>query len=67
MKATCPRDALLAAVQLVGAAVAARTTKPILSNIKITAADDAMTLTATDLENGQKALFPWELLQVASV
>ena len=54
MKATCPRDALLAAVQLVGAAVAARTTKPILSNIKITAADDAMTLTATDLEVGIK-------------
>lgn len=52
MKATCPRDALLSAVQLVGAAVAARTTKPILSNVKLTAADDAMTLTATDLEVG---------------
>ena len=37
---------------MVGAAVAARTTKPILSNIKAVAQDDALTLMATDLEVG---------------
>ncbi|OWK45396.1 DNA polymerase III subunit beta [Fimbriiglobus ruber] len=52
MKVTCQRDALLTACQLVTAAVAARTTKPILSNIKAIAQDDALTLMATDLEVG---------------
>ena len=33
MKVTCNRDGLLNACQLVGAAVAARTTKPVLSNL----------------------------------
>ncbi|MFO0849485.1 MAG: DNA polymerase III subunit beta [Gemmataceae bacterium] len=52
MKVTCIRDGLLTACRLVGAAVAARTTKPILSNIKAVAHDDALTLMATDLEVG---------------
>jgi len=52
MKVTCPRDGLLTACQLVQTAVAARTTKPILSNIKVIAHDDALTLMATDLEVG---------------
>lgn len=52
MKVTCVRDGLLNACQLVGAAVAARTTKPVLSNIKAVAQDDALTLMATDLEVG---------------
>src|SRR5687768_10668945 len=52
MKVTCIREGLLTACQLVGVAVAARTTKPILSNVKAVAHDDALTLMATDLEVG---------------
>jgi DNA polymerase-3 subunit beta len=52
MKVTCQRDGLLTACQLVSAAVAARTTKPILSNVKATAQDDGLTLIATDTEVG---------------
>ena len=57
MQITCQRDALLGALQIVGAAVAARTTKPILSNVKAVAGHDGamtdgMTLMATDLEVG---------------
>jgi len=52
MKVKCQRDGLLTACQLVGVAVAARTTKPILSNVKAVAQDDALTLMATDLEIG---------------
>src|SRR5436305_5205183 len=52
MKVTCRRDGLLTACQNVSAAVAARTTKPILSNVKAVAHDDALTLMATDLEVG---------------
>lgn len=52
MKVSCVRDGLLSACQLVGAATAARTTKPVLSNLKAIAQDDALTLMATDLEVG---------------
>src|SRR5437764_8911423 len=52
MKVTCQRDSLLTACQLVSAAVAARTTKPILSNVKATAEDDRLTLVAYDTEVG---------------
>ena len=52
MKLTCQTDALLAACQLVGAAVAARTTMPILANIKAVAQDDALVLMGTDQDVG---------------
>lgn len=52
MKVTCQRDSLLTACQLVSAAVAQRTTKPVLSNIKAVAQDDAITLVAYDMEVG---------------
>lgn len=52
MKVKCQRDGLLTACQLVGQAVAARTTKPILASVKAVAHDDALTLMATDLEVG---------------
>lgn len=52
MKLTCPRNGLLTACQLVSAAVPARTTKEILSSIKATAQDDALTLIAFDTEVG---------------
>src|SRR5437588_258352 len=54
MKVTCQRDGLLTACQLVSAAVAARTTKPILSNVKATAQDDGLTLVAYDTEVGTR-------------
>lgn len=52
MKVTCQRDALLAAVSAVGAAVAARSTRPILACIKAVAADDTLVLMGTDSELG---------------
>jgi DNA polymerase-3 subunit beta len=52
MKITCSRESLLTACQQVAAAVAARTTKPILSNVKAVAADDGLTLIAQDMEVG---------------
>ncbi len=52
MLVKCHRDSLLAACQVVSAAAAARTTKPILSSIKAIADKDSMVLMATDLEVG---------------
>ncbi|HYH66210.1 MAG TPA: DNA polymerase III subunit beta [Urbifossiella sp.] len=52
MKVTCQRDGLQTACSLVGSAVAARTTKPVLSNVKATAQGDGLTLVATDTEVG---------------
>jgi DNA polymerase III subunit beta len=52
MKITCARDSLLTACHQVSAAVAARTTKPILSNVKAIATDDSLTLIAQDMEVG---------------
>lgn len=52
MKLHCQRDGLLNACLLVGQAVAPRTTKPLLANVKAIAQDDALTLMATDLEIG---------------
>jgi DNA polymerase-3 subunit beta len=52
MKVTCQRDGLQMACGLVQAAVAARTTKPVLSNVKATAQGDSLTLVATDTEVG---------------
>jgi DNA polymerase III subunit beta len=52
MKVKCTRDSLLNACTLVQMAVAARTTKPILANIKAIADKDSLTLMATDLEVG---------------
>jgi DNA polymerase-3 subunit beta len=48
----CQRDGLLTACQLVGVAVAARTPKAILTNIKAIAETDRLTLVGTDLEVG---------------
>ena len=54
MKVTCQRDALLTACQIASMAVAARTTKPILANVKAIAQDDSLILMATDLEVGMR-------------
>ncbi len=50
MKVICNRGALLEALSVTGSVVAARTPKPVLLCVKVTAADDRLTLAATDLE-----------------
>src|SRR5581483_9142920 len=50
MKVICNRGALLEALSVAGNVVNPRTPKPVLQCIKVTAADDRLTLAATDLE-----------------
>ena len=50
MKVICNRGALLEALTVAGNVVQARTPKPVLQCVKLTAADDRLTIAATDLE-----------------
>ena len=50
MKVICNRGALLEALTVASNVVQARTPKPVLQCVKVTAADDKLTLAATDLE-----------------
>ncbi len=50
MKVICNRGALLEAISVAGNVVAARTPKPVLQCLKLTAEDNALTIAATDLE-----------------
>jgi DNA polymerase III subunit beta len=50
MKVICNRGALLEALTVVGNVVAARTPKPILQCLKLSAADGVLTVAGTDLE-----------------
>src|SRR3954471_6169217 len=50
MKVICNRGALLDALTVTGNVVAARTPKPVLQCLKLTAENDALTVAATDLE-----------------
>src|SRR5271156_4340340 len=50
MKVICNRGALLDALNLTGNVVAARTPKPVLQCLKLTAEDNALIIAATDLE-----------------
>jgi DNA polymerase-3 subunit beta len=50
MKVICNRGALLEALTVTGNVVAARTPKPVLQCIKLSAEENALTLSATDLE-----------------
>ncbi len=50
MKVICNRGALLEALNITGNVVATRTPKPSLQCVKLTAADDRLTIAATDLE-----------------
>jgi DNA polymerase III subunit beta len=50
MKVICNRGELLQALMVAGNVVAARTPKPVLQCVKLTAADDKLTVAATDLE-----------------
>lgn len=61
MKLTISRNELNEAVQHVSKAVAARTTIPILSGIKIDAADHGVTLTASDTDISIQSFIPTEM------
>jgi DNA polymerase III subunit beta len=50
MKVICNRGALLEALSVAGNVVAARTPKPVLQCVKLTAEDNSLTVGATDLE-----------------
>lgn len=50
MKVICNRGALLEALTVAGNVVAARTPKPVLQCVKLTADNDRLTVAATDLE-----------------
>src|SRR5688572_14818941 len=50
MKVICNRGALLEALTVAGNAVAVRTPKPVLQCLKLSAADNKLTIAATDLE-----------------
>src|SRR3954447_2317695 len=50
MKVICNRGALLEALSIAGSVVQARTPKPVLQCVKVVAADDRLTIAATDLE-----------------
>jgi DNA polymerase III subunit beta len=50
MKVICNRGALLEAISVAGNVVATRTPKPVLQCLKLTAADNSLTVAATDLE-----------------
>src|SRR5438270_11602765 len=50
MKVICNRGALLEALTIASSVVQARTPKPVLLCVKVTAADDRLTIAATDLE-----------------
>src|SRR5271154_1759557 len=50
MKITCNRGALLEALSVTGNVVATRTPKPVLQCLKLTAGDDRLVVSATDLE-----------------
>ena len=58
MKAQCHREGLLAACQLVSAAIPSKDLKPILKNLKAVAGDGRWTLLATDLEVGIRLEVP---------
>ena len=52
MKVRCSREPLLAALQSASAVVPARSPKPVLTNVKLEAAQGSAVLSATDLEVG---------------
>ena len=64
MKITCNRDQLLTAFQTAATVAAARTSKPILQNVKMEAMDGKVSLTATDLEVGIRVELPDQDVEV---
>ncbi|QDU32555.1 DNA polymerase III subunit beta [Poriferisphaera corsica] len=58
MKVICDRGALVESLNLVGGVIVSRTPKPVLSCIKVTANDGALTLSGTDMEVAVKLTTP---------
>ena len=58
MKAICDRGALLESLNMVNGVIVTRTPKPVLTCVKITAQNDALTLSATDLELAVRVTTP---------
>jgi DNA polymerase-3 subunit beta len=52
MKVICNRGALLEALNVAGTVVPTRSTMPVLQCVKVTAADDKLTIAASDRESG---------------
>ena len=66
MKLTCMPGPLGQALQAVSRAISARTTLPILNNILVSATDQGLVLTATNLEIGIRKLVPAEISEEGS-
>ncbi len=65
MRFTCDRDDLLKAVQSVSGVVASKGVHPVYESVQITAENDALTLSATDLEIGMRVhVGPGESLRI---
>ena len=58
MKVICDRGALLETLNLVGPVVVARTPKPVLACVQVTADDAGLTLAATDMEASIRVTTP---------
>lgn len=58
MKVICDRGALVESLNLVGGVVVSRTPKPVLQCVKLSAGEDMLTLTATDLEVAVRLVTP---------
>lgn len=52
MKISCDREKLLASFQIAGSVALTRSPKEVLQNVKVEAAEDHVTLMATDMETG---------------
>jgi len=66
LKLTCMPGPLGQALQAVSRAISARTTLPILNNILVSATDQGLALTATNLEIGIRKLVPAEISEEGS-
>lgn len=66
MKVTCMPGPLGQALQAVSRAISARTTLPILNNILLTAGEQGLSLTATNLEIGIRKVVPAEVAEEGS-
>lgn len=64
MKIVCNREKLLTAFQTASVVVPSRSPKPVLQNVKIEAAGDAVTLIATDMEVGIRLDVPEQTVEV---
>lgn len=67
MKVICARKDLYEGVQVVGRAVSARTSLPILGHLLVTAEEDRLRIAATDLEIGMQCVVPASVQEPGSM